>query len=396
MSDNDPDTSNLIIGILHELRTDAMEFIYLLSMANNLIIQSISRTRPFSYLMKLFKRPSHGSKKNIVRQIGTMLPITPYNRVYFCIIEKFRKHDERPRSFTEEDFLFEESETIWTNNDYDFSVTRNDVSKNEIKNEINTKDFSTFVLSPCKEDSFYSCLRSSTPIVFESEMDKVESSRTSNHCVPDSVANSKIAVLEDELAKLRKQVADIVSAQENLVNRSTGSSNISTCNGNENMTNAIGPPAPPPPPPPPPPPLLPSSFGQPKLSIKDQIKLGKKSRSESDIIVNKKDSTPKTMDMNEVLKGLGSVKLKKVDRSPGGTPVRKNPLSVDRDDPASLIAAALKKRFSKIQMSPDKENYHKWSPDSSPSTHKFGQKFLKPSVIVRNSRLSPLKELNVR
>ena len=51
--------------------------------------------------------------------------------------------------------------------------------------------------------------------------------------------------------------------------------------------------------------------------------------------------------MADVLKGLGTVKLKSVQRSPGGTPVCDRKKSVPAStDPAALIAAALKRKFA--------------------------------------------------
>merc|ERR1719334_1421086 len=50
--------------------------------------------------------------------------------------------------------------------------------------------------------------------------------------------------------------------------------------------------------------------------------------------------------LGDVLKDLGKVKLKSVERSPNGTPVRPPPNPATPVDAASLIAAALKKRFN--------------------------------------------------
>jgi hypothetical protein len=74
-------------------------------------------------------------------------------------------------------------------------------------------------------------------------------------------------------------------------------------------------------------------------------------------------------------------------RSPGGTPLRQKPVPLDSDDPAALIARALKKKFAHRYMSPDseKENSHErnFSSPSSPSgfgsitpvsTHRFSLK----------------------
>ena len=56
------------------------------------------------------------------------------------------------------------------------------------------------------------------------------------------------------------------------------------------------------------------------------------------------------LDMTAVLKDLNQVKLKAVERSPGGTPIRRAPRKTKRTDPASIIADALKSKFAKSRM----------------------------------------------
>ncbi|CAG5122248.1 unnamed protein product, partial [Candidula unifasciata] len=57
---------------------------------------------------------------------------------------------------------------------------------------------------------------------------------------------------------------------------------------------------------------------------------------------NARKSVP---DMVTVLKDLGNVKLRAIERSPGGTPVKRR-LEREPTDPAAIIAQALKKKFS--------------------------------------------------
>ncbi|KAH6921899.1 hypothetical protein HPB50_006224 [Hyalomma asiaticum] len=68
----------------------------------------------------------------------------------------------------------------------------------------------------------------------------------------------------------------------------------------------------------------------------------------------------------EVLKGLGTVKLKKVEKSPSGTPLRKCGESESDTDPAGMLARALKKRFVHIHPpeSSDDSAAEAWSPSS--------------------------------
>jgi len=100
--------------------------------------------------------------------------------------------------------------------------------------------------------------------------------------------------------------------------------------------------------------------------------------------------------MADVLKGLGKVKLRSVERSPGGTPLRKSPITNNDSDPASIIAQALKKKFAhRIHQeanSPDanKENNSPGSPFGTPPSNSnrfvpFGPHLLKATNKKRRS-----------
>jgi len=87
--------------------------------------------------------------------------------------------------------------------------------------------------------------------------------------------------------------------------------------------------------------------------------------------------------MSDVLKDLHKVKLKSVERSPGGTPAAKSgkniPGKKDPADSASFIKEALQKKFahlSKVRRStsPDRAKDDKDWMDSPP---KFGQHLLR-------------------
>ncbi|XP_064625244.1 mitochondrial fission regulator 2-like [Lineus longissimus] len=215
---------------------------------------------------------------------------------------------------------------------------------------------------------------------------------------PDPVALQKISDLEDELGKLRQQIASIVLSQENS-NNSNGSS------GEPVPPPPVPPcgiPAPPPPPcgepPPPPPPPPPIPITTPKKSLAEIIKENKRKLGKD---VDGCNATPKIpskrMDMAEVLKGLSSVKLKSVERSPGGTPIRRQPKESDPSDAASLIAHALKKKFARTRQfySPSKENISNRSYESSPDNSPVvcAPTLLKPSQLRRKSGLLQSKQL---
>ncbi|KAK8736941.1 hypothetical protein OTU49_004736 [Cherax quadricarinatus] len=194
----------------------------------------------------------------------------------------------------------------------------------------------------------------------------------------DPNALAKISLLEEELSQLRLQISVILNQTKHPATPPPS-------------PTLITPPPPPPPPPlppglpPPPPPPLPAIFN--KSSRSDDPDAPRKP-SFSELIAQNKDSINKhtepidiptnsnsrsrPVSMSDVLKGLNKVKLKKVSRSPGGTPIRSRPKSPVAGDPAAIIAAALKKRFAKMHSdSPEKDandddNEFGSSPESTP------------------------------
>ncbi|XP_077593399.1 mitochondrial fission regulator 2 [Stigmatopora nigra] len=181
----------------------------------------------------------------------------------------------------------------------------------------------------------------------------------------------KISALESELLKLRAQIAVIVATGLPESSRPTGTS-----------PNPVPPlltstplrstPPPPPPPPPPAPPLPPSSFPP---SVADPIRGRRRRQSGGERkAAIAAASQPSMLD---VLKDLNRVQLRAVERSPGGTPVRRRRSGVgEADDPVSLIAQALKRKFARHahDSSSDKENSVDSSPFGSPDTPKMPQR----------------------
>ncbi|GFR82462.1 mitochondrial fission regulator 2 [Elysia marginata] len=111
-------------------------------------------------------------------------------------------------------------------------------------------------------------------------------------------------------------------------------------------------------------------------------------------------------DMADVLKGLGSVKLRAVERSPGGTPMcSRRRLDRTPTDPASIIAMALRKKFASHRgLSPESDQENDMSSFlSDRSQSPFGQQKLKKTQrrlsLYNESEdwtpvSSPLKTLN--
>ncbi|XP_061482316.1 mitochondrial fission regulator 2 [Rhineura floridana] len=215
-------------------------------------------------------------------------------------------------------------------------------------------------------------------------------------------AFKKISALENELAHLRAQIAGIVAIHR--------PGNDQSCSSTVNLSNipfsALPQPEMTSTPvpsslcnivvPPPPPPLPPSDFD----SRKSAIELIKQRRAASKI-TKVTDSAgwqnaKAVPSMMEVLKDINKVKLRAVERSPGGTPLPKTKkITQSRWDPAALIAEALKEKFASQgnddNESFDKENrFYGASPFSSPDTPEVGCRILKPSkkqTLIRANEL---------
>ncbi|XP_073505364.1 mitochondrial fission regulator 2-like isoform X1 [Phyllobates terribilis] len=204
----------------------------------------------------------------------------------------------------------------------------------------------------------------------------------------DDHAFQKIAALEDELLQLRAQIAAIVALQQSQAAQSHTESLYSF----GSPRNALPPPssastplsaqflqcttpvAPLPlPPPPPPPPPVPSTQLKSALDLIRQCKgFHKCSPTESE--ASEKGSVDQLPSMMDVLKGMNSIKLRAVERSPGGKPStrkdkKKRSLN-DPTDPAAIIAKAWKHKFAHRNGDDavNKENRsHDESPFSSPN-----------------------------
>ncbi|KJE88916.1 hypothetical protein CAOG_00489 [Capsaspora owczarzaki ATCC 30864] len=183
--------------------------------------------------------------------------------------------------------------------------------------------------------------------------------------------DQKIQALELELARLREQIAMIVTMQP----------------------GAIAPPPPPPmphasitdivddsnssvPAPPPPPPM--GMIGTPAKAHAPIARLQNTSKAQVSTPVK-----PATTSLQEVLKGVGNVQLRRAagDYSPGGTPIRKpksaaaaakDGANANGGDFASIIAMALQRKFANANMDArnSDENLDSNSSFDSPTANK--------------------------
>nr|XP_021503020.1 mitochondrial fission regulator 2 isoform X2 [Meriones unguiculatus] len=199
----------------------------------------------------------------------------------------------------------------------------------------------------------------------------------------NDAAVKKIAALEDELAFLRSQIAAIVTMQdprEGFIDLSDGCSveqapSMSVTTGLSGepdhfpsvvLSSSSSPPPPPPLPqfflqPPSSPPLQPGSAHTCEMKWHSSVKKTHDSQRVSDV--------PHMLD---VLKDMNKVKLRPVERSPGGRPIQKKKRQSSQWDPVSVISNALKQKFAFLDDSFDNEN-RSWecSPFSSPETSRF-------------------------
>ncbi|XP_077442634.1 mitochondrial fission regulator 2 [Stigmatopora argus] len=193
----------------------------------------------------------------------------------------------------------------------------------------------------------------------------------------------KISALESELLKLRALIAAIVATGLPESHGLTGTPSTSPNPVPPLLTSTplrSTPPPPPPPPPPPAPPLPPPSFPS---SVADPIRGRRRRHSSAERKAAK--ATASQPSMLDVLKDLNRVQLRAVERSPGGTPVRRRRSGGSGgDDPVALIAQALKRKFARHahDSSSDKENSVDSSPFGSPDTPKMTQR-------SRRSQVSP-------
>lgn len=189
--------------------------------------------------------------------------------------------------------------------------------------------------------------------------------------VANNEAIQKISALETELAKLRAQIAQIVLAQEKIVQPAAST-------GTPPPPPPPSGPLPPPPPPPPPPPLPPPSL-QRTFSAIDLIKerKGKKLEGQTDL----EPRPAEIPNMLDVLKDMKKVKLRSVKSRPVEEEAKLK--SNEPADAAALIAEALKRKFAhRYRHDSEREDMEEFKPpvpEMKPKTQTplFGQHMLK-------------------
>ncbi|XP_057678808.1 mitochondrial fission regulator 2 [Corythoichthys intestinalis] len=266
---------------------------------------------PPEVLLHVRDGPPRGRYRSIVRMIGSGVPLAPAPRVYFQIPLLASGPQGYADLAVETPAVPSFADVLWVLEDEgeNFAKTRHHLAPRKLAS------------GPARRQ-------------------KTE---------PDALR--KISALESELLELRAQIAAIVTAG---LPESRDPPGRPSTSAEPPAALASAPLRGPPPAPPLPPPFSPSSVGGPI-------------RRRDENTVNRKPSkaVQNLPSMLDVLKDLNGVKLRAVQRSPGGTPVRRRRSKRSgAEDPAALIARALERKFARHRRddSSDKEN----SPESSP------------------------------
>ncbi|KAG9347670.1 hypothetical protein JZ751_005243 [Albula glossodonta] len=301
---------------------------------------------PTDMLVPVWESQYCGQYRSIVRMIGTNLPLSPHARVHFQIpLQPHQRHD----SF---DFpvngpaIPSLADVMWLAEDDGeaFTKFRNYVphsSRRPITECFSTPPVQALVPAPL------------TRGIVE---------RKGNQPPANTEALKKITALEDELLRLRAQIAMIVTMPSGPVPFQSAGRTPGKLPPPPLLTSTPTPVprcAPTPPPPPPPPPLPLHCPATTETSTQSTVMQQKTTSKPEHNRKDQKMESTKVPSMLDVLKDLNQVKLRAVERSPGGTPVRKrSKKAVASGDPAALIAEALKRKFAHRykEDSFDKEN----------------------------------------
>ncbi|XP_053917107.1 mitochondrial fission regulator 2 isoform X2 [Cuculus canorus] len=333
-------------------------------------------------VVSVCQKKKYGSSRSVVRRLGTILSIEPYPRPYIKLVEDpgplVQDNDEQ--SIAPAPLGPSLADVLWVANDEEQTSTR-------LRAELCSKETS----------KVYHDLRPSIDVV-----QSVPTSSTQKSSLVEQAALQKISALEDELTFLRGQIAAIVSTQTlgsilprfKTFNTPDGFYSVPAMTSTPLSVShnhfAI-------PSPPPLPSGVPSGVDASNSTV-ELIKQRRSARSSGSTIADSADhqSTKTVPSMMDVLKDLNKVRLRAVERSPGGTPLSRPRNRPNSDwDPVALLTHALKQKFAHRNYedddSLDKENRSfDSSPFSSPEIPLVGRCSLKPNVkssIVRSDEV---------
>ncbi|XP_026247695.2 mitochondrial fission regulator 2 [Urocitellus parryii] len=343
---------------------------------------------PIDQVLLTWENKDYGSTRSIVRIIGKMLPLEPCRRPAFELIPRLNSVESDNCGSMVPSF----ADVLCVANDEEASYLR--FRNSTWKNEEKEKNEFSHPLQPIL-DPLLSVQRPNKPV--------------KNDLPINEATIKKIAALEDELTFLRSQIAAIVEMQELRNRKKSGSFDLNdeppgvgrmpsrataelSVEPDQFPSAMLSPPSPPP---------LPPHFSSPQLSSFPPIQPGSTNVCDSDNPIaemkkqhpsaktnyshhSKSQRNKEVPNMLDVLKDMNKVKLRAIERSPGGRPIHKKKRRSSHWDPVSLISHALKQKFaSQEDDSFDKENRswdsspfnRSWesSPFSSPEVSKFEQ-----------------------
>nr|XP_056709596.1 mitochondrial fission regulator 2 [Euleptes europaea] len=338
-------------------------------------LRAISRNYLVSWSWETKK---YGSTRSFVRRLGKMISLDPYPRAHFQRVRCLNSLDSEQHGLVSS-ITPSFADVLWIAND-------------------DREPSARFRFDEQAE----SVLPSSVLLPASSK------GKAPKATVVNEDAVKKISALEEELSHLRAQIAAIVSVH--------GARNYHLCSDTVNSSDTpwstypqsamTSTPIPIsscstviPPPPPPLPDALPSQCN-PHISTIELIKQRRAASKIKNITNRAGCQKAKTVpSMTDVLKDINKVKLRAVERSPGGTPLPKTK-KVNRLqwDPAALIAKALKEKFAAYSNSDDsfdKENRSSdASPFSSPETPGIGHHILKPAIKQTRIRAEEFRRVS--
>ncbi|XP_012594916.1 mitochondrial fission regulator 2 isoform X1 [Microcebus murinus] len=333
---------------------------------------------PIDQVLLIWENKDYGSTRSIVRIIGKMLPLEPCRRPNFELIPFLNSVDSDNCGSVVPSF----ADVLCVANDKESSYLR---FRNSIWENGEEEKIECFHPLPLVWGPVSPALRHNKP--------------GKNDLPVNEAAIKKIAALENELTFLRSQIAAIVEMQElkNSANYRSLDLNDGTISlgqmpssgaaqlcvePDEFPSPALSSPPPPPPLPPQlsslqPPCFLPTQPGSNNICDSDnsvtEINKRHPGASKTNCSHSKSQRNKDVPNMLDVLKDMNKVKLRAIERSPGGRPIRKRKRRSSQWDPVSLISQALKQKFAfQEDDSFEKEN-RSWesSPFSSPETSRI-------------------------
>ncbi|XP_007058125.2 mitochondrial fission regulator 2 isoform X1 [Chelonia mydas] len=322
-------------------------------------------------IISAWQSKEYGSTRSIVRRLGTVLALEPCPRPHFQMVQDLNSLDYDEQITTPSSVVPSLGDILRVVNDEGETFAR-------FRAESRGKEIITV-------DHDVSPAIVSLPTVVKSRAEKEN--------LVNEEAIKKISALENELTLLRAQIAAIVAVQGSRNSSQSGS----------DVLNSFGIPSgsfPVPamtstplftapdhfviPPPPPLPSIAPCGFDASNSAV-ELIKQRRAASKTSSTTIDKGEhqKTKEVLSMMDVLKDINKIRLRTIEKSPGGTPLPKTRKRRSSQwDPAALIAQALKQKFAHQNGndSLDKENRScDTSPFSSPEAPLVGRPILKPN-----------------